>query len=68
MIMRNMGGKETFIALKAFNPGIRVLLASGYSVEDQAREVIALGANGFIQKPYRLAELAVKMRDIMGTP
>ena len=64
MVMPNMGGKETFKALKELNPGVKVLLASGYSVEDEAREVMELGAKGFIQKPYRLVVLAAQMRDI----
>jgi PAS domain S-box-containing protein len=65
IIMPKMGGKETFRALRKMSPGLPVLLSSGYSVEDLAREILGEGANGFIQKPYGFQELARTIRRIL---
>jgi DNA-binding NarL/FixJ family response regulator len=50
----------------AINPGVRVLLSSGYSIEDQAAEIISRGCDGFIQKPYQLDQLHQRIREIIG--
>jgi PAS domain S-box-containing protein len=65
IIMPKMGGKETFVELRKLSPGLPVLLASGYSMEGVAREILEAGANGFLQKPYGLSELAKKIRGIL---
>jgi len=65
IIMPKMGGREAFRALRKLSPGLPVLLSSGYSVEGLAREILEEGANGFIQKPYGLPELARTIRRIL---
>jgi CheY-like chemotaxis protein len=65
IVMPRMGGQETFRELRKLSPGIPVLLSSGYSVEEVAREILREGANGFLQKPYGLSELAKKVRGIL---
>jgi CheY-like chemotaxis protein len=46
------------------DPTIR-LSASGYSINDQATEILDRGCNGFIQKPFKMKELSQKLRDIL---
>lgn len=58
MVMPNMAGRETFLELKKVDPQVKVLLFSGYSQNGKATEVLNKGALGFIQKPYKLRELA----------
>jgi two-component system cell cycle sensor histidine kinase/response regulator CckA len=65
MIMPGLGGKETFLKLKAINPKIRVLLSSGYSTNEGVGETLKEGVGGFIQKPYRDEELISKVREIL---
>ena len=65
MIMPGMGGGETFDQLKQINPDVRVLLSSGYSLEGQAKDILNRGCLGFIQKPYKIEELAKKIQDIL---
>ena len=65
MIMPGMNGGEMFGRLKKINPGVRVLLASGYSMDGQAQEILKLGCKGFIQKPFTLNELSEKIRDAL---
>jgi PAS domain S-box-containing protein len=64
MIMAGMGGRETFEKLKSMDSEIKVLLASGYSISGQAADIMAQGCNGFIQKPFTLADLSLKIREV----
>lgn len=66
MIMPAMGGEETFEALKAVDPEIKILLASGYTMDGQAEEIMQKGCDGFIQKPFRFETLSRKIKDILG--
>ncbi len=65
MIMPGMGGDATLAELRRIDPEVRVLLASGYSIERQASRALAQGSNGFLQKPFTMAELASKVREIL---
>jgi two-component system, cell cycle sensor histidine kinase and response regulator CckA len=65
MIMPHMGGGELFDRLKSINPAAKVLLSSGYSIDGQAREILERGCQGFIQKPFSISQLSVKIREIL---
>jgi two-component system, cell cycle sensor histidine kinase and response regulator CckA len=65
MIMPGISGGETFDRLREIDPAIRVLLASGYSIEGQAQEILDRGCNGFLQKPFHLEQLAKKVRNVL---
>ena len=39
MIMPDMGGGEVFDHIKEINPKVKVLLASGYSIESKAKDI-----------------------------
>jgi len=65
LIMPDMGGGEVYDRLKEMNPKIRVLLSSGYSMDDRAKEIIERGCDGFIQKPFSVKELSGKLREIL---
>ncbi len=62
MVMPKRGGHEVFREMLTMNPHVRVLLISGHSVDLEARETLALGAAGFLQKPFSLDAL-VKVVD-----
>jgi two-component system, cell cycle sensor histidine kinase and response regulator CckA len=66
MLMPGMGGAETFRELQGLDPGVRVLLSSGYSLDGETQQVMTAGARGFIQKPYRLAVLSQQVAEILG--
>ncbi len=67
MIMPQMNGKEIFEKLKVIQPEVNVLLSSGYSVNEQALEILENGCKGFIQKPFNLEELSHKLHETMTT-
>jgi PAS domain S-box-containing protein len=65
MIMPGLGGDVTFDRIKQFNPEVKVLLSSGYSIRGQASEILRRGCDGFIQKPFKIEQLSVKIREIL---
>jgi two-component system, cell cycle sensor histidine kinase and response regulator CckA len=65
MIMPDLNGGETYDELKEIDPDIKVLLASGYSMDGQAQNILDRGCNGFIQKPFNLKRLSHKIRGIL---
>jgi PAS domain S-box-containing protein len=65
MVMPGMSGQEAFHRFRQINPDVKVLLASGYSINGQARQILAGGCNGFIQKPFNLDQLATTIRRML---
>ncbi len=64
MVMPEMDGHKAFFELKSIDPDVCVLLSSGYVSEEEARDVLDAGAVGFLQKPYRMIDLARTVRGI----
>ncbi|OGU20727.1 MAG: hypothetical protein A2X85_11800 [Geobacteraceae bacterium GWF2_54_21] len=67
MIMPKMGGKEVFLRLREQSPDLKVLFCSGFSREGTGDELVGLGANGFIQKPYNRNDLSRKVSEVLGS-
>jgi CheY-like chemotaxis protein len=44
---------------------VKVLLASGYSLQGQAREIMNRGCDGFLQKPFTLEDFSLRMQSLM---
>ncbi len=65
MIMPKMNGHDAFLKMKEINPGIKALLSSGYSIEEEAQALMNSGVKDFLQKPYRLAELTQKINQAL---
>jgi len=65
MVLPDIGGKEAYQELKNIDPDIKVLLSTGHSVEGQASEILKCGCNGFIQKPFNIKQLSVKIREVL---
>ncbi|MCD6320525.1 MAG: response regulator [Candidatus Desulfofervidaceae bacterium] len=65
MIMPKKSGTEVFKTLKSVNPNVKVLLVTGYSLNEQAQAILHNGALGFIQKPYQVKELLKTIRKVL---
>ena len=65
MIMPGMGGGKAFTALREIDPGVKVILSSGYSADGEARQILEKGCNSFIQKPFRVADISKKIREVL---
>jgi two-component system, cell cycle sensor histidine kinase and response regulator CckA len=64
LTMPEMSGARTFEAIRAISPTVKVLIASGASVEGQAQELLDKGCSGFIQKPFDAAALSEKIQSL----
>ena len=65
MIMPKLSGGQTFDRLHAIDPNAKVLLSSGYSINGEASEILSRGCSGFIQKPFDMAQLSRKVRELL---
>ena len=63
MIMPDMEGGEVFDRIRKIDPGANVLLSSGYGKDGKAAEIIKRGCNGFIQKPFGIEDLSLKVKE-----
>jgi len=63
MIMPDMGGRETLEGLRAVNPEVRVILSSGYCLNEQAVTLLNQGCKAFLQKPFSMDVLSAKIRE-----
>jgi two-component system cell cycle sensor histidine kinase/response regulator CckA len=68
VIMPRRSGTEVFAALKALNPNLSVLFATGYTNETAAlADLLAHGA-AILKKPYSPSELSRRVREVLDTP
>ncbi len=65
MVMPEMDGHTAYFKLTEVDPDVKVLLSSAYVSEDDVRDVLEAGADGFLQKPYRMEELARRIREVL---
>ncbi len=65
IIMPEMDGAAVFDRLKQIKPDVKVLLASGYSIDGQASGILNRGGSGFIPKPFTLQQLSQKISALL---
>ncbi|MEJ2640161.1 MAG: response regulator [Desulfosarcinaceae bacterium] len=68
MVMPDMNGGDVFDRLHEMQPEVPVLLASGYSLEGKAEEIMKRGCRGFIQKPFSITTLGETVSAILKGP
>jgi len=64
MVMPEMSGFETYGEIRKISPDIRVLVCSGYSKEDEIRQMIERGCDDYIFKPFDVAMLSEKLQGV----
>lgn len=67
LLLPGMGGAEIYARMKELVPDVKVLVASGFSLDGAAQQILNAGAQGFIEKPYRIEALSQKIAQILGT-
>jgi CheY-like chemotaxis protein len=58
LIMPKLGGHDCFVELRKIDPSIPVVISSGFGIDTEVQKMLDSGAKGFIQKPYRFADLS----------
>jgi two-component system, cell cycle sensor histidine kinase and response regulator CckA len=66
IIMPVMNGLDVFRKMKELDPGVKVVIASGYSDNKQEKQIMAEGALEFVQKHYRVHELSSAIARAIG--
>jgi two-component system, cell cycle sensor histidine kinase and response regulator CckA len=65
MIMPDMDGSQVFSVLRQIDPGVKVLICSGYARDRKVETLLAGGARAFIQKPFDLELLSHTVKTIL---
>ena len=65
VIMKGMSGAETFKELRDLKPDLPVILCTGYTHDTVAKKLITAGARDFIQKPFKMKDLSLKIRGVL---
>ena len=68
MIMPGINGSILQQKLKEINPEVRVIFSSGYSLQEEIQKAIEEGGHGFIQKPFKISNLADVINKTLNTP
>jgi len=67
MLMPKMSGKETYLEMKKIDPNLKVLFSSGFKQDERVEEVLQLGVQGFMQKPYTLHVLSSAIHRVINS-
>ena len=62
MLMPEMTGAEVYPILKNIKPELSVLLATGLNVGERIEDLISMGVNDVVGKPYSVSDLALHVR------
>lgn len=65
MIMPEIDGYSTFKELTRIDNELKVLMSSGYILNNEAMSIINSGRHGFIRKPYRVSTLAKEIENLI---
>jgi PAS domain S-box-containing protein len=63
--MPGLSGERVLRAIRGFRPDLPVVIASGYATVESQTAWNAAGAQGFVAKPYRVQDIAVKVREVL---
>ncbi len=65
VIMPKMNGKDLANGLQSLYPQLRCLFMSGYTADAIAQHGVLHEGVNFIQKPFSLSDLAIKVREVL---
>ena len=65
MMMPRMHGRVCLRRLLEIDSQVRVLVATGYAVDDTVRALLQEGALAAVEKPYGLRELSIAVREAL---
>jgi len=65
MSMPELSGMEVSRRLLGINPGVRVLIISGFPNDDRIEKTLLMGAAGFLEKPFTAEKLLGKVFSLL---
>lgn len=67
MALPSLGGWTVYLSLKEIDPGVKMILTSGYLDEQVKSSFVAGGVKDFIAKPYAAETLLQSVREALAT-
>jgi two-component system cell cycle sensor histidine kinase/response regulator CckA len=65
MIMPGMEGGKVLDLLKSIRGDVKIILLSGYGMNDEVTRMMEKGCRAFIQKPFDLGDFSRKIRGVL---
>jgi signal transduction histidine kinase/CheY-like chemotaxis protein len=65
LTMPHMDGEETFRQLRHLNPGVKVVLMSGFNEQEAVSRFTGKGLAGFVQKPFEMGSISAAVREVL---
>jgi two-component system, cell cycle sensor histidine kinase and response regulator CckA len=65
VVMPDMNGRELVEQLRAIHPGLKCVYMSGYTANVIAHHGVLDDGVSFIQKPFSMKDLAIKLREVL---
>ncbi|MBN1130109.1 MAG: response regulator [Chitinispirillaceae bacterium] len=65
LTMTAIDGLECFEKLRAINPAVKVLIATGYCLDEERTRLLKKGFSGILTKPFVSAELAKQVAEAL---
>ena len=66
MMMPEHDGVEILKEVKAINPGVPVVMMSGYSLDEKRRQAAVLGAVECLKKPFEVDDIRRVVKETIG--
>ena len=63
--MPGMGGGKCLSELLKVNPGAKVIISSGYSLDGPLKDILSSGASGFVAKPFSISNFLITVRQVL---
>jgi len=60
-----LSAREVFLEMRSIRPGIKVLLTTGYGNNVEAQELVRMGINGILLKPFNMKEVEAMAYDLV---
>jgi DNA-binding response OmpR family regulator len=64
LAMPHLSGEEAFREMRLLEPGVKVVLMSGYHEQEVTNLFAGMGLSGFVQKPFQARDLLTAFRRI----
>jgi len=64
LTMPHMDGTAAFREMRGIRDDVKVIISSGYNEQDVKHQFLGKGLAGSLQKPYRMADLKKKLKEV----
>ena len=68
MRLPDIDGDRLFYKMRKLRPDLKILLCSGFAIDEPVKKLLRHGAHGFLQKPFSLATLSEKLKYTISSP